>query len=535
MPRNMDQQIAVNCVTPDKAGVNRTSMFSRGAVPHKKVAMLLAISAAALTAPVTSALYAQSSAEEKSAQGDVSVTIYNGGQALIRDERQIALPNGITSVPFPDVSAQIRPETVTLNGNNFDILEQNFDFDLLSPGALMAKAVGQDVTLLRTNPATGTETRERAKILSVNGGVVMQIGSRIEVLRDDGLPVRVIFDRIPSNLRAKPTLSVTLDSKAAGTRPLSLSYLSNGLGWRADYVALFDQAKGAIDVQGWITLTNNTGTTFTNANTLLVAGDVATLQQQGRRNFDRNRQIRGNTPGTESANRERLGDFYIYPLEKRTTIANAQQKQVSFLDVAGAPASRGYQYTNGWRYENKDEAESVQSVLKFSTSREGGLGDALPAGIMRVYQRDARGNAQFTGESAIDHTPGGSELAITTGEAFDIKVQPIVVERSKITSGEWEQSARYRITREDGSSETVTVDRNTTYYRTKMEYKLTNASGKAVTVDLAQTGIGGYYSDTRIPGESITGSQRNEDTRVWQVPIPANGETVLTVTFDTRY
>ena len=396
----------------------------------------------------------------------------------------------------------------------------------------MAKAVGQDVTLLRTNPATGAQTRERAKILAVNGGVVMQIGSRIEVLRDDGLPVRVIFDRIPPNLRAKPTLSVTVDSNQAGTRPLSLSYLSNGLGWRADYVALFDEGKGAIDVQGWIT-------TFSNANTLLVAGEVATLQQQARRNRNRsrnrNQQIRGNNPGTQSADRERLGDFYIYPLEKRTTIANAQQKQVSFLDVAGAPAARGYQYTNGWRYENKDEAESVQTILKFSTSREGGVGDALPGGVIRVYQRDARGNAQFTGESRIDHTPGGSDLAIATGEAFDIKVQPIVVDRSRITSGEFETSYRYRITKDDGSSETVKVDRAVTYYRTQMQYKVTNASNKAVTVDLAQTGLANYWGDTRVPSESIPGTQRNDNTRVWQVPVPGNGETVVNVTFDTRY
>ncbi|MEM1133631.1 MAG: DUF4139 domain-containing protein [Pseudomonadota bacterium] len=478
---------------------------------------------------VFTTLCAQTAPTDKSAQGDVAVTIYNNNQALIRDERRINVPAGTTRIPFPDVSAQIRPETVTLNGDGFDIVEQNFDYDLLSPGALMAKAVGQTVTLLRTNPATGAETRERAKILAVNGGVVMQIGSRIEVLRDDGLPVRVIFDRIPPNLRAKPTLSITLDSARGGTRPLALSYLSQGLGWGADYVALFDEGGNSIDVQGWITLTNNTGTTFENARTLLVAGSVGQVSRgRGRNN------IRGNRPGTESADRERLGDFYIYPLEKRTTIANAQQKQVSFLDIAGARAQRGYQYTNGW-LGSSDDARSVSSVLKFSTSNEGGLGDALPAGTVRVYQRDARGNAQFIGESGIGHTPGGSELALVTGEAFDIKVQPVVVNRSRIAANEWERTARYRITRSDGSSETATVERQKQFYRTEMRYTVTNASNRPVTVDLAQRGLDRYYGDTRVPSESIVGKQRNADTRVWQVPVPANGETVLTVTFDTQY
>ncbi len=347
-------------------------------------------------------------------QGDLSVTIYNDDQALIRDARSVTVPDGITSIPFPDVSAQIRPETVTLEGEGFIIREQNFDYDLLSPGALMAKAVGRQVTLIRTNPATGVETRERATILAVNNGVVMQIGERIEVLRDDGLPVRVVFDEIPSNLRAKPTLSVTLEAERPATRQLALSYLSGGLEWRADYVALFDEPEGKLDVQGWITLTNNTGTTFQNARTLLVAGSVGEVQSNPYPQRRGGRATQRMDPGTESADRERLGDFYLYPLEGRTTIANAQQKQVSFLDVSGAAAARGYEFTNDW-LRSDDEAQAVATVIKFSTSQQGGLGDALPAGTVRVYQRDARGNAQFIGESEVGHTPAGSQLALVTG------------------------------------------------------------------------------------------------------------------------
>src|SRR5687768_15216786 len=133
----------------------------------------------------------------QTAQGDVAVTIYNNNRALIEDKRQVDLPAGRSRQEFRDVSAQIEPATVTLSGRGVGIVEQNFDFDLLSPAALMQKAVGQTVTLIRTNPATGAETRERALILAVNGGVVIQVGDRIEVLRDDGLPARVIFDKVP--------------------------------------------------------------------------------------------------------------------------------------------------------------------------------------------------------------------------------------------------------------------------------------------------------------------------------------------------
>src|SRR6185436_11164690 len=259
----------------------------------------------------------------QSAQGDVAVTIYNGDLALIQDTRQLDIPAGRSRQEFPDVSAQIRSETVTLTGSDVAIVEQNFDFDLLSPQALMQKAVGETITLVRTNPATGAETRERARVLAANGGVVLQIGDRIEVLRDDGLPVRVIFDRVPENLRARPTLSVTVQSERAGRRPFTLTYLTAGLGWSADYVALFDETNGRMDVQGWITLTNNSGTPYVNANTLLVAGAVGEDNQQN--------MGRGSAPlrqaGTETSNRERIGDFYLYPLPERTTIANRQTKQ----------------------------------------------------------------------------------------------------------------------------------------------------------------------------------------------------------------
>src|SRR4051812_48025663 len=207
-----------------------------------------------------------------SAQGDVAVTIYNDNLALVRDTRLLDIPAGRSRLEFPDVSAQIRAETVSFAAPDTGIIEQNFDYDLLSPGKLMEKAVGKIVTIVRINPATGLETREQAKILATNGGVVLQIGSRIEVLRDDGLPVRVIFDQVPPNLRARPTLSVTVQSTRAGRRPARLTYLTPGLGWKADYVSLFDEAAGKIDVQGWITLSNNSGTGYENAQVVMVAG-----------------------------------------------------------------------------------------------------------------------------------------------------------------------------------------------------------------------------------------------------------------------
>jgi hypothetical protein len=445
----------------------------------------------------------------QSSQGAVAVTIYNDNLALVQDIRQLAVPAQRTRIEFPDVSGQIRPETVTLSGDGLEIVEQNFDFDLLSPGKLMEKAVGQEVTLVRTNPATGAETRERALVLAANGGVVLRIGDRIEVLRDDSLPVRVIFDRVPENLRARPTLSVTVQSVRAGSRPLALSYLTPGLGWKADYVALFDEKAGRIDVQGWVTLTNTTGTTFQNANTLLVAG---TVQQGAQPDYGRSYygQPPRNTirrPGTETAERERLGDFYLYPLRERTTIANQQTKQVSFLDVANVAARKAYEFRNPW-LGTLEEAQSARTVLKFSTSREQGLGDALPAGTVRVYMKDARGDAQFIGENVIGHTPMGSELGIPTGDAFDVKVQPVIEKRERLSSARW---------------------------RTSMRYTFSNARPEPVTVDLLQSGLDRWWDDTRVIQESQKGERRSSNDVLWRVPVPANGTATLTAIFDTRF
>ncbi len=470
-----------------------------------RLVFIASAAAIALAAPAAAQIETEIPPPSETAQGEVSVTIYNNDLALVQDTRRLDVSAGRSRQEFPDVSAQIRPETVTLTGDGIGIVEQNFDFDLLSPQALMQKAVGETVTLVRTNPATGAQTRERARVLAANGGVVLQIGERIEVLRDDGLPVRVIFDRVPAGLRARPTLSVTVESQRGGRRPLTLTYLTPGLGWSADYVALFDEANGRMDVQGWVTLTNNSGTPYNNAEVLLVAGSVGG-DRGGARSYGARRAAPGviREAGTESADRERLGDYYLYPLPERTTIANRQTKQVSFLSVAGAPARRAYEYRNAWLH-SADDPESVDTVLRFSSSRDQGLGDALPAGTVRVYQRDARGNPQFVGESPIDHTPMGSDIGLTTGQAFDVKVQPTVERRERVSSGRW---------------------------RTTMRYVLTNASGEPVTVDLVQ---GGLWGDTRIVEQSQPSERRSADEAVWHVAVPANGEASLTATFDTRF
>jgi hypothetical protein len=239
--------------------------------------------------------------------------------------------------------------------------------------------------------------------------------------------------------------------------------------------------------------------------------------------------------GTESGTRERLGDYYLYPLRERTTIAAAQTKQVSFLDVRGAQASKGYEYRVDWM-QNQDNPASASTVIKFTNSQRGGVGDQLPAGTVRVYMKDSRGAPQFIGESAIGHTPMGSELAIRTGDAFDVQVKANVDKRERITSEEWERTYRWRVTDSEGRSTTYLEERNPIYWRTTMSYTLTNARPNPVVVDLVQAGIDPYgWEDTRVTSETIPGVQRSTNERVYHVTVPANGKTIVTVAYDTRY
>src|SRR5690606_23487766 len=271
------------------------------------------------------------------------------------------------------------------------------------------------------------------------------------------------------------------------------------------------------------------------ADTLLVAGSPATAG--GARAVRPPRASASRmTPGTETADREQLGDFYLYPIAERTTIANAQTKQVSFLDVQGVPARKIYGRTVGW-LSSDQQPVNVQSQIVFSSSREGGLGDALPAGTVRFYQRDRQGTPQFIGENGIGHTPMGSELTLTTGDAFAVFVQAEVESRERITAAEYERSARYRVIEDGEVTRTVEVERAVDYWRTTMRYTFTNAKPAPVEVELFQAGLdrGWWGRDFRVVSEDVPGRQLNADRRKYVVPVPANGKREVRVTYETRY
>lgn len=423
----------------------------------------------------------------------LSITVYNNNLALVQDERRLDVPAGRTRLEFKDVSASIKPETVALSGAGLGVVEQNFDYDLLTPSKMMEKAVGREIEIVRTIPGTGQQTHEKATVLSVNSGVVLRIGNRIEVLSADGLPTQVIFDSIPENLRAQPTLSVTVDAAQAGGHDVTLSYLTTGLSWKADYVALFDEKQSTLKLQGWVTLTNNSGTSYKDARTQLVAGDI-NVTGQYQNNWQPHTSVRSG--GTQAANEASIADYYLYTLPERVTVAEAQTKQVSFLDL-NVNAKKVYEYRT-YGFESAQNPVHVDVDIDFSNTEK-----ALPEGVMRVYLRDQAGEPKFAGEDNISHTPAGSDLAVKIGDAFDVTVQPTLVSSEKISKSR----TRY-----------------------SMSYLLRNAKPEPVTVELKQDGL---WRDGKVETESLPSRRIDASTLGWSVAIPANGETKLTFTVDS--
>lgn len=419
------------------------------------------------------------------------------------DRRDIQLKEGFNHIEFRDVSTKIRPETVSLSAKGITILEQNFDFDLLTPDKLMEKSVNQQVKIVRTNPGNGNQVTETAKVLSVNQGVVMDVNGQIEVLRADSVPTRVIFDKIPENLRARPTLSINVKSDSSGFQPLTLRYLSTGLSWKADYVALFNEKENFLDLQGWITLTNQSGVNFDNANAQLVAGNVHLSNNRYEyENYQRVRYQGKTNYSSEVTNKTAFADYYIYPLASATTIANNQTKQVGFIEAEKVNAKKVYQYYSDLSITS--EPKHVKVGIRFNNSKSMGLGEPLPSGIMRVYMRDGSGKPTFTGESAIGHSPQGSELLIKIGEAFDVTVQKIIMDDKKISANERHYT---------------------------MEYLIRNARNNPIEVEI-------YHNEHRrianIEKENLKGEMLDATTAKWIVPVKANAEYSLQFTVVAR-
>lgn len=408
------------------------------------------------------------STEKKTTLADqtkVAITIYNNDLALLKDQRKVTLNKGFNHLAFRGVSAKMRPETAMLrsltHSKGFNVIEQNFDYDLLTPNKLLDKYVGKQVRLLSVNPATGKETTEKATILSTHQGVVLKIGNKIKT-NPKG---QYIFDNIPENLRDQPTLVTQLNSSTSRAQQLELSYLSGGLSWKADYVAELNATDSSIDLLGWVTLNNVSGADYNNAKLQLVAGDVNRVQKQV--NFahrSRNMEL-AMVADASPMSEESLFEYHLYGLNRPTSILNNQTKQVSLLSANAVPVTKEF-VLNGANYYYSSRQGQIGKKLKvgvfvqLENKKIAGLGMPIPKGIVRVYKKDSQGNAQFIGEDSIDHTPKNETIRLKLGDAFDVtanKKQTDFSKRKNILPGRNVFESAFQLELKNAKPEAVTV------------------------------------------------------------------------------
>jgi hypothetical protein len=371
-------------------------------------------------APVASSTKVSGDADRK----QVTITVYNQNFGLVREVRDLKdLGTGRVALEFRDVASTIQPETVAIKplGGGFSVLEQNYRYDLLSPDTLLRKYVGLGVRAYRYHEATGKEDVVDAKLLSVEGGPILQIGKELTF----GYPGRLAFPELPPNLIAKPTLVWLVESKQP-KQTVEVSYLARGMSWRADYVFVVNENDTKGDLVGWVTLVNQTGASYRNAELKLVAGDVNRVREEeamdmATRSMEKAAQ---GAPGG-GFREEGLFEYHLYTLGRPTTVLDKEQKQVTLLEAQNIGVRKrliffGEQYFFRGQYGELPKNQKVGVFLDFENAEKNRLGMPLPKGVVRVYKADKSGAKQFVGEDSIDHTPRDEHVKIKMGEAFDV-------------------------------------------------------------------------------------------------------------------
>jgi hypothetical protein len=448
-------------------------------------------------------------------QKEVAVTIYNENLALVKDKRTIVLPAGKSTLAFREVSGMMRPETALLQStsrqDDLEVVEQNFDFDLLTPQKLLEKYVGRTIGIVKTHPTTGEETVEEATVLSANNGVVLKVGDRIETGLSGG---RLIFPDVPENLRDKPTLVMQLESKNGAEQELELSYLTGGLGWQADYVAELNTEENRLDLLGWVTLTNTSGTSYKNARLQLVAGDVHQVQPALAKGLREQAADIAYAAEAPRMAQEALLDFHLYTLGRTTDIKENQTKQVALLQADTVACAKEYLLKGqDYYYRNRagdlDSKIKVAVILTFVNTKAENLGLPLPKGIIRVYKQDSHGSVQFVGEDRIDHTPENETVRLKLGYAFDITADRIQTDFQKLGGfGEYNYifESEYRI-------------------------ELKNGKDKAVEVKVVEPMPG----DWEILSENQPHKKIRSSEAEWLITVPAKGSTELVYRAKVRF
>jgi hypothetical protein len=437
-------------------------------------------------------------------QTDLAVTVYNSNIALVRDVRQLTLPSGAFRLKFEDIAATVNPATVhfrSLNEpNKLGVIEQNYEYDLLEPAKLLHKYVGKEVTLVRSYQENNTTKTEEVKatLLADNNGPVWKIGNDIVT----GLMAESYrFPEVPANLYDRPTLLMSLDNSGGRKQQVEASYLASNLSWNADYVLTVARDDKDADLDGWVTLTNNSGTAFHNARLQLVAGDLNRLPQNAVGGMVMKAEM-ARAAAAPQFQQENFSEYHLYTLGRKTSVEDKESKQISLLQGSGVPVEKVFVvngqnfYYHNYQNPGAPLKDAVMVYYKFKNEEKAGLGMPLPAGNLRVYQKDSKGGVLFIGEDRVDHTPKDEMVTVHIGNAFDVVSERKQTDYKKI------------------------ADR---VYEMEFEITLRNHKDSPITVQVNEP-IGGSW-------EMLSSSYKFTKTSAWaaqfNVPVDKDGTSVL--------
>ena len=437
-------------------------------------------------------------------QSDVAITIYNDNLGLVKETRTLSLGTGRNEVRYMDVAAQINPRTVHMVSltapQALQVVEQNYEYDLISPEKLLEKFIGRKVRLVFA-PSGGDRAPEReveATLVSTNGGLVYQVDGQFHV----NPPARVILPEIPGGLISVPTLVWMLQNSGPATHKVETSYLTGGISWSADYVAVVDAADTKTDLTGWVTIDNTSGAAYKDARLKLVAGDIHRAQPDAMPMMERFQSV-GIAGGKQAFEEESFFEYHLYTLDRPATIKDRQTKQIALLEAAGIPLTKIYLLAGQPSYYRSQVGligtdMKVAVHLEMMNSQKNGLGMPLPRGIVRLYKKDTSGSLQFIGEDSIKHTPKDEKITMKVGDAFDVVADRTQVDFRAVSGGRYDAESEFEI-------------------------KIRNHKEEAVTVTVREPVPG----DWKVLSSTLPAVKADAHTIEFNVPVPPNGQTVL--------
>jgi hypothetical protein len=427
----------------------------------------------------------------------VAVTVYNNDLGLVRERRVLELGAGETVYEFRDVAERIDPTSVHLRPvdgkGGLVVLEQNYEYDLVSSDKILEKYLEHPVDVYFKQ---GGAVLSGVLLSHGRGGIVLSDtgGGKLDVVLDDVRNVELLGE--VSDFVTRPTLVWKLDSDGAGKREVEVEYLTGGISWHAEYIALADEPNRFVDFAGWVSVENNSGAEYKDAKLKLVAGDVGRAMPEPR--FDMEYAGARAAKAAPMVEERTLFEYHLYDLERPTTIRKNEVKQVSFVPNTKVAITKEY------LYEPRRNEDKVAVNLEYLNDEKSGLGIPLPAGLVRVFQDDGRGGSEFVGEDRIDHTPRDEKVRLRVGYAFDIAAERKVLDENRLSE----------------RLQTRTV-----------EIKIRNRKEEDVRVKVWE----GIEGDWTIERENFDHRQEDARTAEWTIPVPAGAEVVLTYTARIQY